>query len=715
MRKHLLTALLFCGSALLGLHALHAQDAYHSALQARLMNDFGLPAGTWPLGDSEARITARLGAYGSQVSYSTVANQDWTREARILVPRQGNNQWDAGYTMNNVEPIAQGDKVLWTFSIRSNGGAGRVSMLVERNSDFAKEVYITAPIDINWQTYFIAFEAEHGPYAPGELKFGFHLAHQQQDVRIGGFTALNYGDAVALDDLPSALNNENYDGSAADAPWRAAAANRIDQLRKAQLDIRTVDADGEPVAGVEVFVDQARHEFAFGTAIKACRIAQNNCRNGIFESKLTNLDGRGHGFNWAVFENDLKWNGWESEWYVTNERVAAAVQWLRERDIQVRGHALLWPGFDNMPDDVRQSAGDTAYVMRRIRNHIALLGDYPGIAGEIADWDVLNETVTNVTLADAFRGQGDYVTGREFYADVFRYADRAFPEAKLYLNDYVSLSLGNGPSSTAYQNLKRNVAELVDAGAPIDGIGFQSHIGGRPNGIPSVLDTYDEFYDAFGLEAKVTEFDLPTIVDDSLGAKYLADYLTATFSHESMTGFMFWNFWDVDTWQNPQANLFERDWTITPAGEAYVDLVFGEWWTNERLSTGAGGLAGTRAFKGTHEVSYTCGGEQVTERVTLGEDTTVTIACADFAVATGEAGAAMTYELFPNPTQGSITVRHGLTSAASLRLLDPLGREVFAAAEVRDGEVLWLDVPAGLYTALLRGDAATLSRKLTVR
>ena len=111
----------------------------------------------------------------------------------------------------------------------------------------------------------------------------------------------------------------------------------------------------------------------------------------------------------------------------------------------------------------------------------------------------------------------------------------------MYLNDYVTITLGN-TGGGQYDILKARIQELIDAGAPIEGIGFQGHVGGFPNGIPSVLATYDDFYNSFGLTAKITEFDLPTIVSEELAANYLRDFLTATFSHESMDGFLFWSF-----------------------------------------------------------------------------------------------------------------------------------------------------------------------------
>lgn len=684
-----------------GTTSLMAQDAFHTTLLNTLQSQYGLSGSSWVIGNTEIGIYNRASTYGASASRSTIQNQDFSQEMRLVVPRQGNNPWDAGFTISNNQTIEQGDKILFTFSMRSEGGAGQVNVLAERTSDFSKEVYFTIPIDINWQTYYVSFEALNGPYAPGSLIFGFHLASQQQDVRVGGFSVLNYGDAVDLDDLPSNLNNDNYGGSEPDAAWRAPANDRIDALRKADLKIVALDDQNNPVNNVQFDIKQQEHLFAFGTAIKACRLGNNNCSNIIFQNKLTNLDGRGHGFNWVVFENDLKWNAWEENWFESNQGVADAATWLRDRNIGLRGHALLWPGFDNMPDDVRANSSDTAYVMNRIRNHFDDLATYPGLADDIRDWDVINETVTNIILENSFRGQGQYVTGRELYGEVFAEARRAFPNASLYLNDYVTLSLGSAPTSAPYMALKRNLGEIV-ASAPIDGIGFQGHIGTQLNSIPSVLTTYDDFYDSFGLNAKVTEFDLPGAIDDSLAAKYMGDFLTASFSHPSMTGFFFWNFWDTDTWQSPAANMFRADWSEKPALAVFTDKVFGDWWTEETVISSTNGEATSRVFKGRYEISYTCSGELQTEEIWIDQDAELTLQCSDFLTSSTIDQISFNLKTFPNPNNGNFYIESSYLHSGNATIFNLIGQPLWQGTINPGLNEVTANLDGGVYSIAFR-------------
>ena len=50
-------------------------------------------------------------------------------------------------------------------------------------------------------------------------------------------------------------------------PWRRQANERIDRLRKADLEVRVVDADGNPVSGMPVQIKQQRHLFHFGGVV----------------------------------------------------------------------------------------------------------------------------------------------------------------------------------------------------------------------------------------------------------------------------------------------------------------------------------------------------------------------------------------------------------------------------------------------------------------
>ncbi|MEM7656136.1 MAG: endo-1,4-beta-xylanase [Bacteroidota bacterium] len=689
------------------------QDAYHTDLQSELQSTYNLPAGNWVFFDNESDILNGASHYGNTTQIQAVSGQAFSQKANIFVAQAGANAFSSGWTIRNQQAVQAGDVMLATFYLRSIGSPGKVNFFVENAATFVKEAFFTIPVDTQWRRYLVPFVSQNG-YAANGLSCGYHVGFQAQTIEVGGFTMLNYANATTLEQLPNQVNNEFYEGWEPNATWRAEAAQRIDQYRKVDLTITAENTLGEPVDSAGIEVRMLQHHFAFGSAITASRIAGNNAQNFIYEDKLTNLDGQGHGFNWVVFENDLKWPAWEDAWFVNRTELVNAVSWLRERDISIRGHTLLWPGNSNMPADIASNLNDLPYVTNRINDHIEEILTWPGIEGEIEEWDVLNEVMTNTDIETAFQGTPGYPTGREFFAEVFENVRESDSTTGMWINDFITLSLQQEAGSPQYEGWKSKIQELVDAGVELEGIGFQSHIGGFPNGIPSVLNTLDDFHTTFGLKAKITEFDLPSFVDESLGATYLRDYLTASFSHPSVDGFLFWNFWDGATWLNSGTNLYRLDWTPTMSRDTFVNLVFDQWWTQESLVSNASGQAQVRAFKGTYEISYRCNGQLVRDTVEVTEDMSWNIVCDDLAASREEPLADIV--LFPNPTTGYLELQRDQADPIRLQLLDVRGRMVWKSQEV--GTNIRLDLsmyPKGMYYLHLQRATGQAVRKISLR
>ena len=58
-----------------------------------------------------------------------------------------------------------------------------------------------------------------------------------------------------------------YEGRDADSQWRNEANTRIEKIRKAPLKVQVVDAQGKPIRGARVRVQQQRHAFGFGNIL----------------------------------------------------------------------------------------------------------------------------------------------------------------------------------------------------------------------------------------------------------------------------------------------------------------------------------------------------------------------------------------------------------------------------------------------------------------
>ena len=678
---------------------LSAQDTYHTELQNILNSNYGASDGEWIFSDNEADNNDVDIRWGSIVQTTPITGQAFSTAIDAEVTTGGVNPWDAGMFNQNQIDIETGDVIFCTFYARTISGPGRVSVVIEHSTTFDKEFFFEANMPSEWTQYFIKFESKDD-YEIGDLNFGFQYGTAAQNIQIGGFTAINFADNATFDQLPIDIQNDKYGGYEANAPWRAEAAQRIKDLRTVELVIEARDQNGDPIDNGLVEVRMKEHNFKFGSAVNACQFANNSCQIDLYNDHIEDLDGQGNRFNMIVFENDTKWPTWENEYALSRRsEIVQAVDWLGQRGIEVRGHTLVWPGNSVLPGDVAAS-NDPEYIKNRINTHIEEILNYPGLKDEIVEWDVLNEIVTNRDLEGKLAGTPGYNTGREIYKEIFDKVKEVDPNTKLFLNDFVTLTQNNGPTTQNYTLLIQFIDELIASGAPVEAIGFQGHIGGFPNSILDVQATLDDFYDRYNLPAKITEFDLPDIVSEQLAADYLRDFMTMIYSHPSMEGFLFWSFWDGATYRNPGANLFRQDWSRTPAGDAFVDLLFNQWWTEEDLQI-VNGSAVTDAYKGTYEIAYTCDGVLVEQEMELLENTTLSIECRNITTSISE-NFTKRASIYPNPSSGFVEIDRNATKATLLEVHDLQGNLILSQEIIGDKSQINVPNP-GVYTVTIDG------------
>jgi hypothetical protein len=106
------------------------------------------------------------------------------------------------------------------------------------------------------------------------------------------------------------------------------------------------------------------------------------------------------------------------------------------------------------------------------------------------------------------------------------------------------------------------------------------------------------------------------VSDEKLQADYTRDLMTAVFSHPSASGIVMWGFWDPKHWLG-NAPLYRKDWTLKPAGEAWMDLVFHQWWTNTAAMTDSSGKCAVRGFLGEYEIDVKRGPAAVSAKAKL--------------------------------------------------------------------------------------------------
>ncbi len=331
--------------------------------------------------------------------------------------------------------------------------------------------------------------------------------------------------------------------------------------------------------GAKVKIKQVAHAFWFGTAL-----SQN-----VFMGKVNPADKQTYlstvkaNFNSAVHENALKWYSTEkSKDKLTYNNADVMLKWCEDNGLRLRGHCVFWcvdkyvqPWLKELDDDSLRVAVE--------RRAIDVLGKYKG---RIPEYDVNNEML-----------HGDYYKkrlGDTIRPGMFDWCRQTDPDALLYVNDYGILG---GGDLDAYE---KQIADFINRGVRIDGIGLQGHFGNKgvdPAQVKLVLDRLAKF----NLPIKITEFDINT-KDEDVKAKGLVDLYTTAFAHPAVEGILMWGFWEGSHWR-PDAALWRKDWRPTKAAKAYRDLVYNQWWTSRVGEVDENGTFKAEVFFGRYEVS----------------------------------------------------------------------------------------------------------------
>lgn len=359
----------------------------------------------------------------------------------------------------------------------------------------------------------------------------------------------------------------------------------------------------ETQPGSHVQVEQLRHEFWFGAAISSSvfsgRFTPEN-RKKYKEAFLAN-------FNAGVTENALKWHAMEQyQGRIDYAVVDAILEWTDEHSIPLRGHCVFWGVPGRVQNWLKQL--DDEQLREALKTRAVTISSR--YRGRFAEYDLNNEMIHSNYYAERL---GSDITKQ--MAEWFKQGD---PEARLFVNDYDILT---GKRLDDYIS---HIHGLLQEGVPIYGVGVQGHLHGEsfdPDALRRALDKLAKI----GLPIRITEFNMPgqrsrfyqhrnmklTSEQESAKAEALTDYYRICFAHPAVHGILMWGFWEGANWI-PQSSLYRRDWTPTPAADAYRELVFKQWWTKWNGQADSNEQCRVQAFYGKHRVTAN-GQEKIVE------------------------------------------------------------------------------------------------------
>ena len=357
--------------------------------------------------------------------------------------------------------------------------------------------------------------------------------------------------------------------------WENQANERIEQLRKTDVELELLDENGAALSNLSINAQQIRSEFAFGSTLNAASLSNNQYSDFFKEN-----------FEWATVE-------WHTQWVPTEVTIDhevysvadESVAFARDNGITIRGHAITWadPGF------VPTWLNSLSNVELREELDERILNATSHFKGKLAAWDVCNELLHHRYFRNRL---GDDITRQ-----IFNQASGSDPDTPLFTNEYDILPYADTVRTDQYVGLLNN---LLAAGAKIDGIGIQSHFW-TDNVSPTNLEIAFDKLSAFGLPILLTECDFLN-ENAAEKAKQLETVFRYAYSRPEISGVILWGFWANAHWRGQDAALVESDWTINEAGQKYLELR-DEWSTNVDLVSDSDGRSAFRGFQGTYLVS----------------------------------------------------------------------------------------------------------------
>ncbi len=306
---------------------------------------------------------------------------------------------------------------------------------------------------------------------------------------------------------------------------------------------------------------------AIGAAIEPHEVASDPAYAAVLAREIGSL----------TAENAMKWGPIHPQQNVYDFAAADAVVALADAAARrLRGHTLVW-GQMQLPPYV-ENATSAEELRGYLTGHIATVAGR--WAGRTAQWDVVNEPLPALGEPAGPDGLDDNVflrlLGSGYIAEALTLARTADPGAKLFLNE--NGIEAPGPRQDRFFAL---VQELLTVGAPLDGVGFQAHIGLIPWGQypdgATIEASLRRFAD-LGLDVELTELDVslffrggdvPSRIE--FQGDYVREVIEACTRVPRCTGVTFWGLSDRYSWIPAFLGLtdwplpFDENWRPKPA------------------------------------------------------------------------------------------------------------------------------------------------------
>ncbi|GMH03093.1 hypothetical protein Nepgr_004932 [Nepenthes gracilis] len=353
--------------------------------------------------------------------------------------------------------------------------------------------------------------------------------------------------------------------------WRSHQHRSIEKVRKSSVRLQVVNAQGKPIAGTKISINQNRPGFPFGTAIN-----KNILSNAAYQSWFTS-----RAFTVTTFEDEMKWYSTESTRGKEDYSVPdAMLQLAKQHGVRVRGHNIFWddpkyqPGWVTSlsPADLRAAADKRiSSIVSRYR-------------GQVIAWDVVNENLHFNFLESKLGGKASAI--------YFQKANGIDGQAVLFLNDYNTIEDSRDSAATPAKYIQK-VKEIRQSYGGAMGIGVEGHFSSVD--IPYMRSALDTLA-AAAIPIWITELDVAAGPNQ---ASNLEQILREAHGHPAVAGIVIWAAWKPGGCY--RMCLTDNNFKNLPTGDV-VDKLLGEWRRSTVGTTNTDGFFDTSLFHGDYEV-----------------------------------------------------------------------------------------------------------------
>ncbi|WP_184306547.1 PA14 domain-containing protein, partial [Aporhodopirellula rubra] len=475
---------------------------------------------------------------------------------------------------------------VWARSGNIDGSNATVGLRLQKSSgDYAGEekVWQVGP---EWTLLLLPMTPDFGN-GTSDRTVDVRMGYQEQIVELGGFSLVKLDLQTDLDAAPKPIFT--YGGREWDAEWREQAAIEAATHRTNPIQIKIVDASGNPIEGAVVTITPTTPSLPIGTAVSPELIVASNPDSltpeaqryqAILEMFDTITDG-----------GTAQWGPWSLDPPVPRD----FLNWVIERELPYHGHALVWGDFaddpsDNFPTPVslldgynhqlstNGAAAAETWLENEILTHVSTTGPANDFSGSREDsskprvtwWDVINHPIFAPEIWD--------IVGYDFIVDILQATRNTVDsDTELIINEFDILSNPDNGQSDAFFDLltlldtTANVA--TGENAQYDAIGFQGHfVSNRLPSIDRIMEELDR-YEVFDRNMQITEFDVDAVdIDQQTQADFTRDFYQTLSATPNLTAATLWGIWSGDHWRetptNPEsAALFNTNFTPRPNGQ----------------------------------------------------------------------------------------------------------------------------------------------------